>query len=228
MYPKEMVMEFLRKNLTDLRSDREYTGQQDSFTGHTDEIEFTLTEVPISHIDSVTVAGSPLRKWMDYDIDLGLSKLDQVGKITLHTATSSDVVVNYKTASDENQWIFTDHPEVKIKYPVISVFNISESKSRRGFGSGEIKTIDSIMLQISVWTKYKQIIISGGYRYSHNSLANKLASDVESAVLAYINTELNPQLIFPEGGITIHSVIPDPDRMNIWHKPIDLNLFSAT
>lgn len=230
MDAKEMIMEFLRKNVSDPRGDRTMTAQQDPFSGHTDETEFTLAQIPISHIESVTVDGSAQQKWLDYDIDLGLSRSDKVGKITLHTATSLDVVVDYKTASEGNQWIYPDKPEIKLpanQFPRISVFDISRTVRRRHIGAGQIKTIEDIILQVSVWIKYQHIIEMGDYRYSHNALASKLTSDVEAAFLAYANTELNPQLIFPEGGMTVHSIIPDQDRLNIWHKPIDLNLFKA-
>lgn len=233
MYPKHQLVELLRKNLDDPNGSRSMMSQQDTFSGHTDETEFTLAENPISHIDSVTVNAVAQQKWLDYEVDTGEYRTDGVGMITLKTATSNDVVVNYKTALSGSQWIFPDFPHEKITatnaFPRISVVDVSESVTRGHIGSGAIKGEDIVSLQISIWTKFakQQILTVGDHSYSGESLADYLAMSVRAEILQHVNTELNPELIFT-GDMMIHKAFPDQSRMLVWHKPIDIQFFRRT
>lgn len=178
--PKDVVVELLRKNLTDPRS-RNTTSDSDSFTATASQTEFTLTPSSgsLSFVSSVTVNAVAQTKWQDYWIDHKNSKVIFFTGLSLNDA----VVVSYNTGSTD--WIYPDKPYKTLSstaFPRMNVMLISGSGERLGRYDASVET--SLHLQIDVWTKEKadgQVFTIDSRGYTGDDLAEYLAWQVVAA-----------------------------------------------
>jgi len=190
--PNDILVEFLRANLTDPRS--RYTADSDTFTATSSQTEFTLTPATSTHlvraIKSVKSEGTTLEKWGEYDVNL---KGKQIVLKTGSTVGDTVVVAYYSSASGD-EWIYPDWPIAKMgktKFPRISVVTINKQGDRNGpYDSSVTHTLH---FQIDCWTKEPYSTTIDGEFYTEAKLAEYLSEQVEAELITNIN-ELYPKL----------------------------------
>jgi len=213
--PDDIVVEFLRARLTDVRS--RYTSESDSFPSVdigdktvtiSDKLvlsdyysswdygtaSYTLTPTTASNvvraIRSVKRGTTTLKKWQDYTINLDSKQV----ALTATPAGNKNTVIEYYNSGAGGEWIYPGFPIAKMgkaKFPRISVQIISKTGDRAGPYTAPIA--HDIYFQVDCWAKdgyYKEV---DGNRYEGQDLADYLALRVESAFIDYID-DLYPKL----------------------------------
>ncbi len=154
--PEEILMNFVRSKLSELTrttpslSNRQTTGSK-SFSGNGALTIFTLTDTPVA-INSVTVGGTEVYPYQDYNIDLDSKK------IKFRTAPGSgtnNVVVSYEKGSN---WVYTDKPISALKkssYPRVGITKITESSKFKECGA--TTTHDPTVIQFD-FVSYKDLL----------------------------------------------------------------------
>lgn len=190
--PKWVIVEFLRKNLTDPRTARQSSANSDSFTATASQTTFTLaptTGTSLAYVSSVTVDGDTKTKWVDYYIDF------RAETIIFFSAMSGAeaVIVSYYEGS--TNWIYWDKVDIKLSetsFPRIVVQLSGGTGSRLGQYDAPVQSV--AQFQIDVWTKEKQanqIFTIGGRAYTGEDLAEYLAYQVMQTI------EDNEDELFP-------------------------------
>lgn len=177
--PSEAIIaDFIRENVTDPNSDREYLSTFESHTAGSNQSEYSLTSPSgsVSHITSVKVDEVEVNKWKDYYWDY---KAQKVIFKTSEIPAESSVVEIYYNYSDKN-WVYADKPAKKLSvdaFPRVSIKKISHTGERLGNYKTPVES--SIRFQVDVWTKESQVYpISGlgnGRSYSGEALGNVLS-----------------------------------------------------
>ena len=190
--PEDIVVEYLRANLTDPRT--RYTADTDTFTATAGQTAFVLTPTTSSNlvraIRTVTVDGTTMKKWQEYTIDL------KNKTITLLTgATLADVVViTYYASNTGEEWIYPGFPIAsmsKTKFPRISLQVINKSGARRGNYS--VGIVHDVHFQLDVWTKETYSKTISSISYTEQNLADYLAEQAEYQFISDID-DLYPEL----------------------------------
>ena len=213
--PEDILVEFLRSKVTDPRV--RYTSESDSFNAVGGQTEFDLSPSVSSNlvrcINSVSLNGSDLLKWQDYEVDL-------VGKkIVLTTgATSGDaVVVNYSSSLSGEEWIYPGFPIATLgetKFPRVSVVMVNMTGDRQG---GNVASyLNRIHFQVDVWVKDRFEYVFGGHNYNKQELANYLGYKIELAFKSNIN-DLYSKL-FDEDGLAFGPFSYDDETQTFRHK----------
>jgi len=189
--PEEIIIEFLRNHVTDPRN--RFSSDSDSFTATSGQTVFVLTPSDSSHlvrsIISVSLNGSVLEKWQDYDIDL------RDKEVILKNGASEDdsVVVSYNASASGDEWIFPNRPISSLgqtNFPRISV-EVNDIGSARS-GNYDSALNDDVSFRIMVHVKDNYSTTVSGKKYSKQDLCNYLGMRVKKAFREYIN-ELYPK-----------------------------------
>jgi hypothetical protein len=186
--PKNVIVDFLRKNLTDARSRAESSNTEEFNGGGTD---FTLTPPSgkISAITGVTVDGVSQNKWKDYRIDF------QNEKVIFFSATASgtdNVDITYKHGT--SNWIYPDKPLTtlsKTSFPRLNILIVDGTGARIGQYNSDVQTI--ISFQIDVWAKEDYVATIDNVKYAGDKLAEYIGLKVIEAFRSSID-ELHPVL----------------------------------
>jgi hypothetical protein len=158
--PKDVVVEFLRNKLTDVRS-RASTSKTETFNGGGTEFQLTPTTGSVSCITSVSVTSVAQTKWKDYYIDL------QLEKIVFYSATAAgtlNVSITYKHGTTD--WIYWDKAKKVLgreQFPRINVLIVNEPGARVGQYNSDMESV--IHFQVDIWVKEGQIWTIGGRTY---------------------------------------------------------------
>lgn len=191
--PKWLIVEFLRRRLTDPR-ERAETATSDTFTATASQTSFTLTPTSgskVSCVTSVTDGGTTQTKNVDYWVDL---KNQKVIFFTGRTE-SNTVVVNYKEGT--SNWIYPDKPRVDItrtSFPRISITKISDGAIRAG--NKDAPMLHTARFQADIWVKEPiegEVWTIGGNKYAGKDLAEYLGYEIVAAFRDYID-DLNRAL----------------------------------
>ena len=178
--PKTILVDFLRKNVTDPRE--RITSTTDSFTATASQTEFSLTPTTgktLSHIISVTVATAAKTKWEEYYIDFKAQKVVFFTGLTVGQA----VVITYGEAT--TNWIFPDKPNTKLNalsFPRINIFVVGSPGARMGNYEAPVEAVPR--MQVDIWTKEKQdnqIFTIDGLKYTGEDLAEYLGYKITKA-----------------------------------------------
>ena len=178
--PKNIIVDFLRRRLTDPRS-RAETSQTEEFDGGGKTFSLTPSAGKMSCITSVTVDGTEQTKWKHYYIDFQNQKVI----FYANTAGGTDNVdIIYKRGT--SNWIFPDKAKVslnRLSFPRMNVLVVGGTGKRVGQYNSNVES--TIHFQIDVWTKenHKQTI--GGVVYEGDKLAEYFAYEVTKAFRAY-------------------------------------------
>jgi len=215
--PKTILVDFLRKNVTDPRA--RITSTSDSFTATASQTDFSLTPTTgktLSYITSVTVNTTTSVKWQDYYIDFKNEKIVFFTGLSLADA----VVVTYGEGATD--WIFPDKPNTKLNalsFPRINIFIVGAPGKRLGNYEAPVEAVPRI--QVDIWCKEKQdnqIFTIGGNKYTGEDLAEYLSyqiteafenneSELFPALYGYDPVGMPPDLPFDEGLQCHHKIV---------------------
>lgn len=149
--PKDIVVDFLRVQLTDPRK-RAETLKTENFTAFAGDKEFELTPTTGNSVSTVTIlkVDSVVQvKWRDFYID---SKDDY--KVVFFTALSGgeDVEVTYKFGT--TNWIYPDKAREDLgddSFPRINVLVVTSPAVRLGNFQAPVEA--TIHFQVDIWVK---------------------------------------------------------------------------
>ena len=215
--PKNVLVDFLRRRLTDPR-DRAETSQTEEFDGGSTDFSLTPTTGSMSCIISVTVDGTAQTKWKDYYIDF------QNQKVIFYSDTASgtnNVDITYKRGS--TNWIYPDKSRTtlsKIAFPRINILMVSGSSARVGQYNSNMES--SIHIQCDIWTKENQEFTIDSVVYEGDKLAEYIAYQVLKALNENID-DLHPKLY----NLTVLGVPRDlgfNQEMECFHKICEFEL----
>jgi hypothetical protein len=217
--PDEIVMNFLRSYVEEVTrvglSNRQTTDSQ-NFNGDGGTKVFTLTLQPVA-INSVTVGGSVMVPYLDYDIDLDSKKITFVSAPATGT---NNVVVSFEKGSN---WIYTDSPRddlSKTSYPRMVVSIINESSSVIGYPEDDM--LGTVTIQIDVLAYKDQFCTIGGVAKSGADVAQYLARDVVKQFRTNWRNGLKGVLFRPN--IINNIFIPYDESNNLFHRIVTIGL----
>lgn len=191
--PKDIVVDFLRVNLTDPRGRAEATNSE-TFTATASQTEFQLTPPSgkVQAITAVTVDAVTKSKWSIYYPDFRNQKTIFFTGLTV----GQKVIVTYKYGT--RSWIFADKRDHSRKaitsFPRLEVKIISSPGSRLGEFTAPIES--AMRFQLDIWAKEKdedQIFEIDSVDYTGEPLVDYLSV---KAHLAFKDSEedLHPAL----------------------------------
>jgi len=186
--PKNIVVDFLRCNLTDPRS-RAENSRTEEFDGGGTEFSLNPTSGNVSCITSVTVGGTTQTKWKHYYYDF------QNEKVIFYSNTASgtdNVDVIYKQGT--SNWIYPDKPKKSLSkesFPRINVLVVGGTGERLGQYNSDVESAPHF--QIDVWTKEDQKFTISSVVYADDKLSEYLGYQV---MVAFRSSEddLHPAL----------------------------------
>ena len=188
--PKTILVDFLRKNVTDPRT--RITSNSDSFTATASQTSFSLSPTSgktLSHIISVTVDAVASTKWQDYYIDF------KNEKIIFFTGLSAAQAVVVTYGEGTTNWIYPEKANKKLNalaFPRINILVIGTPGSRLGNYEAPVEAVPRI--QVDIWAKEKQdnqIFTIDGDSYTGKDLAEYLSYKITEAL------EDNEEELFP-------------------------------
>jgi len=178
--PKNVIVDFLRRRLTDPRSRAEIS-QTEEFNGGGKTFSLTPTEGTMSCVISVTVDDTEQTKWRHYWIDF------QNQKIIFYSNTAggtNNVDIIYKRG--KSNWIYPDKAKEtlsRIAFPRINILVVGGSGTRLGQYNSNIES--TIHFQIDIWTKENQKQTISSIVYEGDKLAEYIAYQITKAFRAY-------------------------------------------
>ncbi len=220
--PKDIVVQFLRKHLTDPRERSDIFGT-DTFTAIANQKEFSLTPKTgnkVYTITSVTVNGTAQNIWEHFYLD----EKDQELIFLTGLNAGDTVIVAYKEGS--TNWIYPDKPNKKlsaISFPRMSIMVVTSPGSRLGNFEAPVET--TLRFQVDIWTKEKaanQIFTINNKKYAGEGLADYLAYQVTQAFQDN-EDELHPAL-FAYNPLQIPRDMPFNEEYQSHHKIIEFSL----
>lgn len=185
--PKNIIVDFLRRRLTDPRS-RAETSQTEEFNGGGTEFSLIPSSGKVSCITSVTVDSVEQTKWADYYIDF------QNQKVIFYSATAAgtnNVDVNYKSGT--TNWIYPDKARKSLdrtSFPRINVLIVGGSGERLGQYNSNVES--TIHFQIDIWTKENQKFTISSVVYANDKLSEYFGYEITKAFRAY-EDDLHPE-----------------------------------
>lgn len=194
--PKWLVVEFLRRRLTDPRS-RAESATSDTFTATDGQTNFELSPTSgskASCVTSVTDAGVTQTKQEDYYVDF---ENRSTPTVIFHSGRTLDneIIVNYKEGT--SNWIYPDKPQIDLtrsSFPRISVTLVSDTPTRLGNYEADLEHL--LRFQVDVWAKEPaegEVWTISGKKYAGDSLAEYLVYEVVDAFNEY-ESDLHPAL----------------------------------
>jgi len=218
---KYILVDFLRKNLTDPRVRAEATGS-DTFTATASQTDFTLTPASgtMSCITSVTVNGATKVKWQDYWVDFRNQQVKFFTGLTVDDA----VIINYKYGT--SNWIYWDKPRTDLSstsFPRINILTVGGSGQRLGNHDAPVQA--TMHYQIDIWAKEgktDQSFTISSRTYMGEELAEYIATKITEA-FEDSESELFPAL-FDFNVIQMPRDLPFDETYQCFHKVIEVEL----
>lgn len=216
--PKTILVDFLRKNITDPRT--RIKSNSDTFTATASQTSFSLsptTGYHLSHIISVEVGGTASTKWQDYYIDFKNEKIIFFTGLTV----GAKVVITY--GEGITNWIYPDKANKKLDalaFPRMNILVIGSPGIRLGNYEAPVEAVPRI--QIDIWTKEKQdnqIFEIDGDNYTGENLAEYLAYKITEAFEDNEN-ELFPAL-YGYDPVGMPPDLPFDDELQCHHKIVE-------
>lgn len=177
--PKYILVDFLRKNVEDCRSERKgiLIEKTHNISVTSNLINYDdLGGYVFSYIDKIVKNDIELVKWKDYFI------LFREKKILFKENLEEEDVVKITYGGVVKNWIFWDKVISSVsenEYPRMSVSVISSSGNR--LGRYDAPVVTNIQFEVSVWTKEKsntQSFSIDGSIYYGDELAERLSYEV--------------------------------------------------
>ncbi len=215
--PKNIIVDFLRKRLTDPRA-RAETSQTEEFNGGGKTFSLTPTAGTMSCITSVTVGAVEQTKWKHYWIDF------QNQKVIFYANTaggSNNVDITYKRGT--TNWIYPDKAKVslsRISFPRINILVVGGTGERLGQYNSNVES--AIHFQIDIWTKENQEQTISSIVYEGDKLAEYFAYEITRIFRANVDD------IFP--ALYNYTLLGTPrdlgfnQEMECFHKIVEVEL----
>ena len=216
--PKNILVDFLRKNVTDPRG--RITTTSDTFTATASQTTFSLTPTTgksLSHVISVTSNSVAQSKWEDYYIDF------KNETIVFYTGIGIGLSVVVSYGEGTTNWIYPDKPNTEltaISFPRMNVLVVSSPGTRLGNYEAPVEAVPRI--QVDIWTKEKQdgqIFTIGGNKYTGEELGEYLAYQVTEA-FENNESELFPA-IYGYDPVGMPPDLPFDDELQCHHKIVE-------
>jgi len=216
--PEDLVVDFLRTNLTDPRARAEAT-ESKTITATAGQTEFAVTPTTGTAycITAVTKDGTSLRKWKDYFWDGQNSKI----YLAVAATVGQSIVITFKYGT--SNWIYADRPDDNLSrtgYPRIEVF--SPSGNGIQLGNYEAPVEGSPILQIDIWTKDGQVFTIGSSKYANNYLGRYIGNRITRAFEKEID-DLYPAL-YNYNPVSLPRAGPYEEESQIYHTILEINL----
>ncbi len=215
--PKNIIVDFLRKRLTDPRS-RAETSQTEEFNGGGKIFSLSPSSGTMSCITSVTVDAVAQTKWKHYWIDF------QNQKVIFYANTaggSNNVDITYKRGT--TNWIYPDKAKVslsRIAFPRINILVVGGTGERLGQYNSNVESV--IHFQIDIWTKENQEQTISSIVYEGDKLAEYFAYEITRIFRANVDD------IFP--ALYNYTLLGTPrdlgfnQEMECFHKIVEIEL----
>jgi len=171
--PKNILIEFLRCNITDPRA-RAEDSQTETFDGGSTEFQLSPTSGSVSCITSVSVSSVDQEKWAKYYIDW------QNQKVIFYSNTAAgtdNVEITYKYGT--TNWIYPDKPKETLSstsFPRMNILAVGGPGERTGQYNSDFES--AIHFQIDIWAKENQLFTISSVKYEGDKLAEYLAYEV--------------------------------------------------
>jgi len=215
--PKTIIVDFLRKNVSDPR--KRLSETSDTFTATAAQTSFTLTPESgnrWSYIKSITIDGTPSVKWRDYYID------QKNQKIIFFSAMTGAEVIIITYGEGTTDWIYPAKPKKKLNalaFPRINITIIGAPGNRMGNYEAPVEAIPRV--QVHIWCKEKQdgqIFEIDGDKYTGEDLAEYIGWQITKAfednedelfpaMYGYDALGMGPDLPFDEETQCHHKVV---------------------
>lgn len=179
---KEELIVFFRNSLTDPNA--RGTAGSDVFTAGGASGNFTLSQLGVKNISSVTVGGTAQVVYVDYTPDYKNTATASYPTVTLTAlpASGASVQINYRYGET---WIYPDWPRTDLglnTYPRVSADITSKRTEPFGIGGEAVKS--DILLSITAFA-------------DKSSTVDSILSEAGSAVIHNIKNFYNFKGIFP-------------------------------
>lgn len=200
--PADIIAFFLRSEITEptrpvalgqrITTPVPYTPIGDGITA-----TYTVPSIPLSCVDSVTVASVAQTEWVNYTVDTEANQvIFSVGSIPANLAAIS---ITFKYVSGAANWIYADEPRndlTKESYPRIGVTALDEPEIQKQ-GMGETDTYDAVLLQIDVLTYKNMMCTYGGVALEGHDLAMAIARSIRNRLRRALETRLAAKIFKP-------------------------------
>jgi hypothetical protein len=190
--PEDLIVDFLRKRLSDPRS--RHTATTDTFSGTGAPQTLTLTPTTSNSVQVVTdvqVSAVSQKKFTIYDYDLRAKTVTGT-----FASGTNNVVVSYDEGTTD--WVYSDEPYIDLSassYPRVRVWKVDENGVRMGQEStNPASLIGTVQFQIDIYVRNdRQTFTIGSKVYANDALLQYLARQVVEAFRLYVD-DLYPKL----------------------------------
>lgn len=190
--PVKIFENFLRSKLSEITrtgiSNRQTTDSE-SFDGDDNETEFTLTLQPIA-INTVTVDGSEVFPYLDFNIDLDNKKIQFR---SAPGAGSDNIVVSFEKG---NNWIYAGlvtKGMTRTEFPRITIQQFGTGSAF--VGTGTTKTYNFYTIQFDILTYRKLMCTIGTEQKEGPDVTEYLARQLEESIKTNFNSYLNYRIV---------------------------------
>jgi len=220
--PKTIIVDFLRKNITDPRGriTSKINTTASAAVGQTTFQLVPTTGKSYSYIDTVTIDAVTSVKWRDFYID---PKKQQIIFFTAMAGGEEVIITFGETSSD---WIFPDKATKKLdalSFPRMNVLMVGIPGVRQGNYEAPVEGTPRV--QVDIWCKEKQnnqIFTIDGDKYTGEDLAEYLSWQVTKA-FEDSESELFPAL-YGYDPVGMPPDLPFDDELQCHHKVVEFLL----
>ncbi len=192
----------LRKRLTDPAS--RATTHTETFNGTGSATDFTLTNLSLCYVDSVSISSVTQTLITDYTIDFGTGAVGAKIKFSTPPANGTgNISVTYFTGSN---WIFDDYPREDAAYPRIALTNVGGAGETSG-GVGDKIVILEPSFRVGIYVRTGKNYTISGENYTGSKLLDFMVTDLQNQIR---NIRHNNDI----GGL-INSRITEPNYLGL-------------
>jgi hypothetical protein len=213
--PKNVLVDFMRINLTDPRARAETTNTE-TFDGGGTDFQLTPTSGSLSCITSVKISSVEQVKWKDYYIDFQNEKVIFYSTTTVGVA---NIAIVYKQGS--TNWIYPDKAKKtlsKTAFPRINVLVVGGTGDRLGQVNSDMDS--RIHFQIDVWSKENQLFTISGINYEGDKLGEYLSYEI-TRIFKSNSDDLHPAL-FSYALLGVPRDLGFDKEMECFHKVVEV------
>ena len=216
--PKDIIVDFLRAQLTDPRA-RAEASTTEEFNGGSTDFSLTAPSGSLSAVTAVTVDGTAQIKWLDYRIDFQNEKVIFFSN-TAGGTDNVDITYKYGTSN----WIFPDKPLLSLdltSFPRISILSVDGTGERLGQFNSDVQS--TVIYQIDFWAAEDYIATIDSIKYEGDKLAEYFGLKAIEAFRSNVD-DLHPPLYNYKPGYLRD--LPFEDELQIHHKLFELEFNS--
>jgi hypothetical protein len=223
--PEEIVNEFLRANVTELVRRNEgntadlanrQSNDTQTFSATSGQTEFVITDnVPIACIKEVTIEGTKIYKYIDYDIDLDNNKIILKTGATL----SDEIIIDYDYGSN---WCYPDKPIDSLSYtsyPRVATTLLTISERQRGMSDDFY--YKNITMQIDVLGFKEQLCYSDSELISETDVVNAISRNIVTQIKTKWRDEMRGALF--NFNIISNNPVPFNEGTNQFRRIIEIS-----